>query len=398
MLHHFTCFSLAEISENQQVDQTYHEFLLSEDVYQSELTAEELYESYIYKDVVSFPSGRTDSEVIRIYELLQTDYADVTVSVGHSVSQTLGGQEELFEQTLSAYMLYNNYSVETPYYIFDSQLLTKLPKVRDLIDKNQTLPDDSGALIDVFTDFDAPIIFSVGKNSSGLSFHMHRHSYNELFYGEKLWFVYNPGKIPPIGFNPWNLQLHWIDNVYHYLEEEAKPVTFVQRAGDIVYIPEGWYHATVSIGSTISMTRQPLLARENSSYSYILEADAYKQKKNSVESYTSILRALEVARGHEQIDFNLMRRVGEASEKLYQNKSEALLYYKNSIRMNYLHPAAYVELVGLYYDLKQYKHGLKVVTVAESRVPPVSHPSLSRYKEMLLAALKVEAKASNEDL
>eukprot|EP01034_Spumella_vulgaris_P029246 gene29246-36263_t len=83
---------------------------------------------------------------------------------------------------------------------------------------------------------------------SGSSFHSHKHTVNELLQGAKHWYIYPPHKFPPpSGFNPGVNVGPWMINILPTLSVESRPVEIIQRPGEIVYIPEGWYHATHTI-------------------------------------------------------------------------------------------------------------------------------------------------------
>ena len=40
---------------------------------------------------------------------------------------------------------------------------------------------------------------------------------------------------------------YWFTDVYPHLAPSHKPVECMQHAGDILYIPEGWYHAILNV-------------------------------------------------------------------------------------------------------------------------------------------------------
>ena len=61
------------------------------------------------------------------------------------------------------------------------------------------------------------------------------------------------------GYSPWATHQAWQRDVYPLLEEEARPLECVQEAGWVLYLPEGWYHATENQNLTLSLARQPLL-------------------------------------------------------------------------------------------------------------------------------------------
>ena len=115
-----------------------------------------------------------------------------------------------------------------------------------------------------------------------------------------------------------------------------------QRAGQVLYIPEGWYHATVSSSAlTLAVTQQPINAVPEGFYHHtILGTDAMKEKDfdRAIEHLRKALIILK--------DGNIFRKAGEAYEKA-GNKRKAKDLYIRAIERNMRHPAAYVELIGM---------------------------------------------------
>jgi histone arginine demethylase JMJD6 len=47
-------------------------------------------------------------------------------------------------------------------------------------------------------------------------------------------------------------QVQWLlGENYTTLSEHERPLECVQEPGDVVYLPDGWLHATVSVGPTV---------------------------------------------------------------------------------------------------------------------------------------------------
>merc|ERR1719413_156518 len=91
----------------------------------------------------------------------------------------------------------------------------------------------------------------MGPANDGVMFHTHTAAWNALMYGEKTWLLY-----PPVGFDG------EVYNSLAMLEARAlpkalgltggktkvavKPLWVTQRAGEVIYVPDGWWHATWS--------------------------------------------------------------------------------------------------------------------------------------------------------
>jgi tetratricopeptide (TPR) repeat protein len=85
----------------------------------------------------------------------------------------------------------------------------------------------------------------MGTNNSGLSFHEHYEAWNLLLSGQKRWFFFEPQQLPPGNVFEFGL-LHWLKVVAPKLEERERPFSCVQRPGELLYIPEGFFHATLN--------------------------------------------------------------------------------------------------------------------------------------------------------
>ena len=48
----------------------------------------------------------------------------------------------------------------------------------------------------------------------------------------------------------------WLEEVLPTLEPKDRPLQCIQMPGDVLYVPEGYYHATYSLGETVSMSAQ----------------------------------------------------------------------------------------------------------------------------------------------
>ncbi|KAK7462076.1 hypothetical protein BaRGS_00038524, partial [Batillaria attramentaria] len=94
--------------------------------------------------------------------------------------------------------------------------------------------------------------FYLGASGSGVSFHTHNDGRGAMVFGRKRWFVYPATRSPPGGLLPLSV-MEWYAHIYPKLPEEERPLECVQEAGEIFYIPEGYYHAVINIGDTIGM-------------------------------------------------------------------------------------------------------------------------------------------------
>ena len=67
-------------------------------------------------------------------------------------------------------------------------------------------------------------------------------------------------------------QVQWLLGAnYTELAPEQQPLECVQEPGDVVYLPDGWLHATVSLGPTIAFTRNSFDSTEGVGHYYHLD-------------------------------------------------------------------------------------------------------------------------------
>ena len=102
-------------------------------------------------------------------------------------------------------------------------------------------------------------VLSLGRSGSGLPFHSHGQSWLELLQGHKLWLLHPPGPLPEVS-QPWvpeSEQLPLADWLATRLRRaDPAPIVCLQRAGDLLYLPAAWHHATFNIGETVAIAGQ----------------------------------------------------------------------------------------------------------------------------------------------
>jgi hypothetical protein len=111
-------------------------------------------------------------------------------------------------------------------------------------------------------------ILSLGSKASGIHFHHHADGWSYLFYGQKHWFFSEPTKTPYISHLGRIPMREWYEKyVYPRLLEHELPDECLQKEGELMYVPENWWHATVQPSapsspeysiSVASQLKQPL--------------------------------------------------------------------------------------------------------------------------------------------
>lgn len=100
---------------------------------------------------------------------------------------------------------------------------------------------------------DDSTIFLLGRPGSAVAFHNHGSAYNLLVHGRKRWLLYPPTTFPPVDYPTFLSVGEWLADIYPTLSKDERPIEFEQRAGEALYIPEGWYHSAVSLQETVGL-------------------------------------------------------------------------------------------------------------------------------------------------
>lgn len=106
--------------------------------------------------------------------------------------------------------------------------------------------------------------FVLGAAGTGLVMHRHWEAWNTVIHGKKHWYLYPPSAVPPLQFPVVVSIQEWLAQIYPEIKRLALdgnvdvslPLECTQHAGQLIYIPEGWYHSTVNLVETIGVARQ----------------------------------------------------------------------------------------------------------------------------------------------
>mmetsp|Transcript_16481 Transcript_16481/g.64309 ORF Transcript_16481/g.64309 Transcript_16481/m.64309 type:complete len:277 (-) Transcript_16481:46-876(-) len=91
--------------------------------------------------------------------------------------------------------------------------------------------------------------FGFAGSGSGVPFHRHGHVFAEVLHGRKRWFLYDAVEEPD--FDPDGTTLKWLHDVYPTLPEDELPMECVLGPGEVLYLPDWIWHATLNIGETV---------------------------------------------------------------------------------------------------------------------------------------------------
>lgn len=87
---------------------------------------------------------------------------------------------------------------------------------------------------------------SIGGFSSGAPMHAHDNAWNSLLVGRKRWLLVPPGELGP-RTQAWSAMSHPLTEWYAVSErrKQGRLYEVTQHPGDVLFIPQGWGHATV---------------------------------------------------------------------------------------------------------------------------------------------------------
>jgi len=182
--------------------------------------------------------------------------------VGETLGQNRRVQCEAMCVTWPEYYAYLNHRElhsERPLYLFDPEAL------RDL---NLSLPYFPHDFFSVLGKDTRPQYrwLVVGPERSGSSFHIDpnaTNAWNALFSGKKWWLMLPPGVTPP-GVKPSAdggdvttspSLMEWVMNWYPAALRTGHCYETVCEAGEIMYIPSGWWHMVINLTDCIALTQ-----------------------------------------------------------------------------------------------------------------------------------------------
>ena len=140
---------------------------------------------------------------------------------------------------------------------------------------------------------------SLGGKGSGVHLHHHSDGWSYLFEGQKRWFVRPPYTLPRITHMGFMRMRYWLnEGVYPKLQKNSL-LECVQYPGDLIYIPESWWHGTINEGSPITLSvsaqlKQPVTDIEKLILQASLEKDNGKNNR-AHETLQTLLKKIPVS-------------------------------------------------------------------------------------------------------
>ena len=158
--------------------------------------------------------------------------------------------------TLSTEGVASEFSQEPPYYAFLNDVLltehTEKIRILDIIESLGILPHPALAYLQGIQSPDVQL--AIGPPRSGAPVHFHRAAVNTLAYGRKRWFLF-----PPDAAHQSILaSSHWLQQEYSTHSKALfsggeTPIECVQSAGDALFVPNGWAHATINVDFSVAV-------------------------------------------------------------------------------------------------------------------------------------------------
>ena len=192
------------------------------------------------------------------------------------------------EMKLKDYFSYSDSTrEERPLYLFDPKFGEKV----SLLGKEYEVPvyfkeDLFSVLGDERPDYRWIII---GPAGSGSSFHIDPNStsaWNAVIKGSKKWVLFPPDVIPPgVHPSPDGAEvacpvsiIEWFMNFYESTKDwKKRPIECVCKAGEVIFVPNGWWHLVINLEESIAIT-QNYVSRRN-----LLNVLEFLKKPNACE-------------------------------------------------------------------------------------------------------------------
>ncbi|KAJ0408254.1 hypothetical protein P43SY_004412 [Pythium insidiosum] len=173
-----------------------------------------------------------------------------------------------FQLSMAQYLHYSRTLVDDqPLFIFDKEFAAKVPQLAEDYDVPEYFQEDFFSLLGEQRPDHRWLI--IGPKKSGSSFHIDPNStnaWNGVIRGAKKWIMFPPEIIPP-GVHPSEdggdvstpvSLMEWFVTFYpqvRKLPPAQQPLEGICRAGEIIFVPNGWWHLVLNIEESIAITQ-----------------------------------------------------------------------------------------------------------------------------------------------
>ncbi|RZC84200.1 hypothetical protein C5167_046984 [Papaver somniferum] len=161
---------------------------------------------------------------------------------------------------------------ERPLYLFDPKFSEKVPAMGSDYEAPQYFREDLFAVLGKERPDYRWVI--IGPAGSGSSFHIDPNStsaWNAVIKGSKKWVLFPPEVVPPgVHPSPDGAEvacpvsiIEWFMNFYRETKSwKRRPVECVCKAGEVIFVPNGWWHLVINLEESIAIT-QNYVSRSN---------------------------------------------------------------------------------------------------------------------------------------
>ena len=170
------------------------------------------------------------------------------------------------DMKMDDYFLYSDtVSEERPLYLFDSKFGERIPLLNDDYEVPIYFREDLFSILGTERPDYRWLI--IGPMRSGSSFHIDPNStsaWNAVVKGAKKWILFPPDVNPP-GVHPSSdgsevaspvSITEWFMNFYAQTKHwKKRPVECICRAGEVLFVPNGWWHLVVNLEDSIAITQ-----------------------------------------------------------------------------------------------------------------------------------------------
>ena len=308
------------------------------------LAPEEFLKHYYLQKPVIIPIRTTSTQTKSVWsiERLVKMYGKVTVKVGSSSTLTKNRGTGTNNETLSKFIqklhaantanrkTVVNVHEETFAFERNPHLFQAAP---ELVASAHAIPEIHSYL-DLLNRTDTTLsdwYFSLGNQFSGVHSHHHTDGWSFLFQGSKRWWFWPPWQALPAFTHVARFPIkQWYDYIYPQFTRQERPAECLAIRGDFVYVPEGWWHSTMTTSllslGVASQVIHPITAQQQQ---WSLAVDSYWQLKQ--EQQQQLLPTPRSRSSKKGLDKELTRlkRMLDRFEKIqkeYPNNAEAWLF------------------------------------------------------------------------
>jgi len=171
--------------------------------------------------------------------------------------------------------------------------------------------------------FQADLVFAVGASGSGIPFHHHTHAYNELLAGAKRWSFLPPGDRDLDEGVRRRGHLAWLREVLPGLPPGGV-LECTQQPGDVIFVPEGWWHATLNLGEVLAVAQLSSTAHTDADLTTAQAAPATGGAPPSAAASAAQQAAEQAARGAAERQLALVKQLQAVKTKMMQGARAAI--------------------------------------------------------------------------